>query len=672
MKYSIINGYAYVAESYRDVNGKSTTRNIESLGKLDAIKEKYGCDDPVEWVKAYVRAKTAEASAKKEEEERNRCPLPEVGDVSHGERTQFSYGYLYLQRVLYGLKVNVACQYMVRGKSMSSDTLMDSVRTLVYGMVLSNSSHYQSYLWRQKYFDPPKMSYDAMMDSLDILEEKRMYLHKYFLRTLPQVVDLDLETLYLDCTNFYHCMDAPDSDILDKDGNVIEEGFRKYGPGKENRKKPLSGLAAVVEGHGIPILFIPYRGNKNEQLTYPETVDCLHALGLKGFKLCADAGLSSLANRALMAISKTGDTYVTVLPIRKKGDLLEKAWYIDNEGWYWFDEDGKKSGPVDLSTLDPEDEDVKHRVYYKEGSFVRGYIHTKTVTKSGDKVVKETGFSGKYDIPQEELDKFMLNPLPQETTISKTINCENGDVKERNGSIILFLERVVVSFSFASRKREREKRRKYVESAQNVRRPYSPSSKFNRRNRYLKEDYISENGEILKVEAIYPSVDHELISKEESFDGFYAVATNDMKLSLWEISKSNKKRWMDEDLFRQGKSFFEVRPMFVSKVQHIKGHLTVYYIASMIFMVLLYLLNKGRNEGEWFTQYELYETLKSQFLGVHEKDVSYSICNENNYPDLTDALNLFQGIRFDNHSYNNKMIRWLVKQSRSTEPLATK
>lgn len=57
----------YVIKSFRDANGKSTTKTVERLGIVDEIKARSGDEDPIEWANNY--AKTLTLKEKEENKE---------------------------------------------------------------------------------------------------------------------------------------------------------------------------------------------------------------------------------------------------------------------------------------------------------------------------------------------------------------------------------------------------------------------------------------------------------------------------------------------------------------------------------------------------------------------------------------------------------------------------
>ena len=54
------NTYFYMVKSYRNNNGKSTSKIIEKLGTLEEVTLKANGEDPIIWAKNYIKKKTKE------------------------------------------------------------------------------------------------------------------------------------------------------------------------------------------------------------------------------------------------------------------------------------------------------------------------------------------------------------------------------------------------------------------------------------------------------------------------------------------------------------------------------------------------------------------------------------------------------------------------------------
>lgn len=99
----------YLAESYRNEKGHSTTRTIAHIGTEQSIKEKYGQDiDAVQWAKDYVAKLNQEQKAKKP----TPVTMKVLADVPYdfNEKRSFNVGYLAIQKVLYSLDYKSMCK----------------------------------------------------------------------------------------------------------------------------------------------------------------------------------------------------------------------------------------------------------------------------------------------------------------------------------------------------------------------------------------------------------------------------------------------------------------------------------------------------------------------------------------------------------------------------------
>ena len=90
----------YLAESYRNEKGHSTTRTLEHIGTEKSIKEKYGQDiDAEQWARDYVARLNQEQKANKP----TPVTLKTLADAPYdfNEKRSFNVCYLAIQKVLY-------------------------------------------------------------------------------------------------------------------------------------------------------------------------------------------------------------------------------------------------------------------------------------------------------------------------------------------------------------------------------------------------------------------------------------------------------------------------------------------------------------------------------------------------------------------------------------------
>jgi len=99
---------------------------------------------------------------------------------------------------------------------------------------------------------------------------------------------------------------------------------------------------------------------------------------------------------------------------------------------------------------------------------------------------------------------------------------------------------------------------------------------------------IGNNGyrRYLSVEKDAVQIDEKKIASEKKFDGIYVLRTN-TDLSAKEAALAYKGLWQVERAFREIKSTFEIRPVYLSREDRIKGHIAVCFLAFCLQVAFL-------------------------------------------------------------------------------------
>ena len=97
----------YIAQSYKNSDGKSTSKTIRKLGTLKDLKEKLNTDrDGVfTWAKEQVRLET-EAYRKDGETHSVLVPFPAAREIDYNKQRFYIGGYLVPQSIYYGLRLD--------------------------------------------------------------------------------------------------------------------------------------------------------------------------------------------------------------------------------------------------------------------------------------------------------------------------------------------------------------------------------------------------------------------------------------------------------------------------------------------------------------------------------------------------------------------------------------
>ncbi len=102
---------------------------------------------------------------------------------------------------------------------------------------------------------------------------------------------------------------------------------------------------------------------------------------------------------------------------------------------------------------------------------------------------------------------------------------------------------------------------------------------------YIKKIVYDNNGEII-VEQSELILDLDTLNKEKKFAGYGALVTDLFDMDIIEIIKIASRRYEIEDCFRQMKTGFSTRPLFVYTTAHIHAHFLTCYIALTIMKLL--------------------------------------------------------------------------------------
>lgn len=125
-------------------------------------------------------------------------------------------------------------------------------------------------------------------------------------------------------------------------------------------------------------------------------------------------------------------------------------------------------------------------------------------------------------------------------------------------------------------------------------------------------------------------LDAEKIKKDELYDGFLAIATNNEDLTITEVLDQYKQLYRIEHTFRTFKSHLETRPMFHWTNKRIEGHICLCYIA---FTLLNHTLLKLEASGLKTTECKLRKMLDKMQVSLIEQDAQELLLRSAQQPD---------------------------------------
>lgn len=382
------NTILYMAKTYRNSEGKSTSKIIEKLGTLEEVKEKANGEDPIEWAKKYIKEKTNEEN---EGKGTYYDKLVEGKDLT-SEQKVFNLGYLFLQKIFQELQLDKLSKE-IKKKYKFEYELSDILKDLICTRILYPSSKYSSYEEAQNFLSQPKYKLYDVYRALDIIQKEKENIEQWcYEKSLGITKERNTKLLYYDCTNYFFEIELEDEDDFDTE----KKGLRKYGKSKENRPLPIVEMGMFIDGNGYPLAFNINSGNTNEQTTLrPLEKQIMQDFHLSKFLVCTDAGLGSFANRDFN--TKGERTYIVTQSLKQLSKEYQ-ADAISNIGWHHIG----SNNAINLKKIDKYDSKNKN-MYYKEIIIERTKKDIQTNKKITLKERMIVTFSPKYAAYQKNI-----------------------------------------------------------------------------------------------------------------------------------------------------------------------------------------------------------------------------------------------------------------------------
>lgn len=167
--------FLYIVKDFYS-NGKRTTKIVEKLGTMDSLKETLNKseEEVLSWARNQALIKTNE---EKEKEKNIIVSLNANSLIPINEERSFNCGYLFLQSILYKLKINNTFRN-ISSKYKCEYSLESIFTDLIYSRVLSPSSKRSSYEFSKTLLEAPKYELEDVYRALSIFS-KRHYIKRF-------------------------------------------------------------------------------------------------------------------------------------------------------------------------------------------------------------------------------------------------------------------------------------------------------------------------------------------------------------------------------------------------------------------------------------------------------------------------------------------------------------
>ena len=347
----------YITQSYTNSQGKSTSKTIRKLGTLAELSKRLHTDRDgvLAWANEQARLETASYKSEKEDA-LVMVPFHSNKLMDYHKQKLFTGGYLFLQSVYYGLKMDSICR-KIKSRYKFEYDLNAILSDLIYTRVLVPSSKSSSFRTAKQFLEPPTYRLHDVYRALSVLAREmdfiqaEVYKNSFFLGSRNDRI------LYYDCTNYYFEIEQ-------------EDGDKKYGKSKEHRPNPIIQMGLFTDGDGLPLAFSLFPGNQSEQKSLkPLETKILQQFGCEKFIYCSDAGLASEDNRAF---NHMGQRSFIVTQSIKKLPAEDRTWALDRNGFKRLSDDAS----MDITKLSEDDKD---QLYYKDEPFTTKKLHQRLI-----------------------------------------------------------------------------------------------------------------------------------------------------------------------------------------------------------------------------------------------------------------------------------------------------
>lgn len=513
-KYANGRTFLSVVQSYRGEDGQPKQRTISKLGYVDELETQY--DDPI----AYFTDKVKKDDYYSDELVIKHLSTCKIDDSSVSKNIGiFPVAQTYSEFDLTSIFDKYKSKY-------NFEYSLESVtKLLIFSRVLFPASKMDTYKNKNRFFETYDFSLKDMYRSLDHIPNLKDEILTSIWNNTSKTYKRDASTSYYDCTNYYFEISYNDEDLIDEEGNILEKGYRKKGPSKENRKSPIVQMGLLMDKSGIPMSYDIFPGNESEKTSLlPIIKNTKRNFEIGRTIVVADRGLNTSDNTWFLAGKNDDETnldgYVYGQSVRMASQEF-KDWILKQED-YSVDEIIDNGEPI----------------YFK---------HKSRLTSKDIRLNRAGSRTNKTNQYQKQMVYFSQKYA-------------NKQIKERQIAI--------------------EKAKDLIRNPGK----YNKATSYGCTKYINNIKFEKKTGEIITDNKLL--LDENLIKEESKFDGYYCIVTSEVKLSDIEIRNIYKGLWKIEETFKITKSNLNTRPMFVWTRKHIEAHFLTCFIALVILRLL--------------------------------------------------------------------------------------
>ena len=544
----------YVQKSFRDKEGKSTSKVVERLGTIEELSARFGADDPIGGAREYV------AELTRQEKEMQRKVTVEFSPsklIKGGEQRKYNGGYLFIQKAYHDFGIDKICG-AISDRHKAKFDLDEAMKLLIYTRILYPGSKKSSLEDAQAFIDKPGIELHQVYRALSLLAKEHEYIQAQLYKRSLKVMKRDTDVIYYDVTNYFFEWEE-------------ERGIVQYGHSKESRPLPIVQMGLFMDSDGLPLAFCIEPGNVGEQgslLPLENTIQ--QKFGVSRMIVCTDCGLSSYENRLSNMVGQRD--YITVQSLKMlRGE--HQAWALSTKGW-----------------------------------------HLKQKNKAGEWY--DDGIL--YDISELDEEKFYDATFFRETWFIDDVKVKWKDGKKRKEKLAqrIIVTYSIKYRDYLRHVRERQVARAAATASKGT--SAVERTNQNNPKRYLALTSTTKDGEVAERHEYFINQDMIDQEECFDGFYAVCTSLEGEEWPAQEVLQRNGFRWKIEDMFRVTKTDLKARPVFLKRDERIKAHFLTCFIALFLIQYLLKRVNLGKSKDERYSVHELLDTLKNMdflFIG---------------------------------------------------------
>lgn len=301
----------YLSKSFKvEETGKYSSKTVERIGTEAELQEKLGPDvDIQKWLKNYAKQRT--------EEEKNNIIKMQIHlqpnkKIKKNKQLLKNGGYLFLQKIMYELKVNEICEEIAKKENLNYD-LFQVFECLVFDKIYSSEQTTRAYDFAQNMLEDARFESQDVYKSIKILAKYSDQIQLKIHENERKLKGKKNNKIYYDCSNYFFENSMNEDSTLIKallnDDEAITE-LRMY----FNEDSAPLAYATNINGDNL---------NKIDEFVASKYKE-------KDIYICP---FSASSNNTTKIINKFKDNkQITLFPATSLNSTLQN-WVKNPEGW---------------------------------------------------------------------------------------------------------------------------------------------------------------------------------------------------------------------------------------------------------------------------------------------------------------------------------------------------